>query len=100
VPQTSEERVHEQGLASFNNNAALFTAVADNPAGNGDDFLKVISLRAAGLKTFWTVTRSQLIGIDGQMAMSAPQPGALFRQEHELAMIAGRHVASHPQGML
>jgi hypothetical protein len=24
----------------------------------------------------------------------------LFRQEHELAMIAGRHIASHPREML
>jgi hypothetical protein len=87
-----------QCLSAFYNNPALFTAVPDDAGCYGDDFFEIIALDVAGLKTFWTITGCQVISVDGQMAMSAPQPGVvLFRQEQELAMIAGGHIASPPQ---
>src|SRR5262245_35556058 len=89
--------VREQDLSTFDNNPALFTAVADSSGCRGDDCFEIIALRMARLKTFWTITCCQVIGTDGQMAMSAPQPVLLFRQEHELAVRAGGHSASPPR---
>src|SRR5262249_27346164 len=94
-----EKSVRERGLAAFDNNSALFTAVADSSGRRGHNFFEVVALGAARLKTFWTITRCQVIGADGQMAMSAPQSVVPFRQEHELAMRAGGHRASPPCGV-
>jgi hypothetical protein len=99
-PTVAEERFNEQCLSTFYNDSALFTLVSDYSRCDCHDFFEIISLRVAGLITFWTITVRKVIGVDCQMAMSAPQPVVLFRQEHELAMIAGRHIASHPREML
>jgi hypothetical protein len=96
----AEERFHAQCSSTFYDDSALFTSVADYSGCTGHDFFEIISLRVAGLKTLWTIPRCQVIGVDCQMAMSAPQPVVLFRQEHELAMIARHHIASHPQEIL
>ena len=89
-----EASVREQSLSTFDNNPALFTAVSGFASCGSHDFFEIVALRVARLKTFWTITRCQVIGIDGQMAMSATQPVVPFRQEHELAMRAGGHYAS------
>ena len=92
-----EASVREQSLSTFDNNPALFTAVSGFASCGSHDFFEIIALRVARLKTFWTITCCQVIGGDGQMAMSAPQPVVLFRQKHELAMCTGGHRASPPR---
>ena len=80
-------------LSTFNNNAALFTAVAGSPGWHGDNLFEIIALDPGGLKTFRTITGGQFIGCEGQMAMSTPYSVMFFGQEYELTMLAGGHRA-------
>jgi hypothetical protein len=74
----------------------FFTAVADFVGLHSGDFLEIIALGAVGLKTFRTIARVQVRGINGQMAMSTPHPGFLGWQEDKLTMRTGGHIASLP----
>jgi hypothetical protein len=54
-------------------------------------FFKVISLLTAYFKTLWAISITELIDVDGQMAVMASQPIVPFRQKHEMSMITGIH---------
>ena len=47
------------------NHPTRFTAILDDAGIIWDDFFEIVSLRVAGLKTFWTVAICQVSGVDG-----------------------------------
>jgi hypothetical protein len=80
-------------LFTFYKHATVFTAVAGYAGVHGHEGFESIALCLMGLKTFWTIARGQVSGVDGQMAIATPHPGFLGRQEDKLTMRAGEHRA-------
>ena len=78
---------------AFDKYPALFTAVAGSARVHGHEVFEIIALRFVGRKTFGTIARGQVSGVESQMAMATPYPGFLGWQEDKLTMRAGGHRA-------
>ena len=73
----------ETSLFGFDNNTALLAPVTDLPCFCRFYRFKIIVLSAMYLVTLGTVPLVQIIGIDGQMAVAAPQHIFLVRQQSQ-----------------
>jgi hypothetical protein len=76
----------------MNGRSARFTAVTGDIVYLLSKRIEIVSLPAAGFKTFGAIVVSQFVGGDGQMAMPAPNPLFLCRQQGELGVFTGVHV--------
>lgn len=70
-------------LVGFNNNTALLAPVTDLPHVFRFDRFKIIALFTIYFVTLRAIFVMQVFGIDGQVAVAAPQHFFLFRQQNQ-----------------